>query len=370
MVLLCASCSAGRVRGPRAEPATAASATAASKTGASTTAASTTVTTSSGPPGAVTFAFAGDTQFPDQLDTEAGAVSSGTDLADQLRGDPTHILDPVRGVLSGADLALVNLETAITERGSPDPGKNFHFRSPALTFGALRAAGIDVVNMANNHALDYGPVGMQDTFSAIASAGLSVIGIGHNAAQAYRPFRTTINGERIAVFGADDWLEPALVPAWSATDTQAGVAMAMDRTRLLSAVQQARPTTDTVIVFMHWGVETTHCASPEQEELAKSLIAAGADIIVGSHAHRVFGAGYVGSALVAYGLGNFVYWREDGESGRSGILLVTATGRRIDNYSWVPARISHGIPQLQTGTAAAADLAEWAHRRNCSGLTP
>jgi poly-gamma-glutamate synthesis protein (capsule biosynthesis protein) len=359
MVLLCASCSAGRVGRQRAEPATAASTTAASATATSTR-----------PRGAVTFAFAGDTQFPDQLDTEAGAVSSGTDLADQLRGDPTHILDPVRGVLSGADVAMVNLETAITERGLPVPGKNFHFRSPTLTFGALRAAGIDVVNMANNHALDYGPDGMQDTFDAMASAGLSVIGLGHNAAEAYRPFRATINGERVSIFGADDWLEPALVPAWSATDTQAGVAMAIDRTRLLAAVQQARPTTDTLVVFMHWGVETTHCASPEQEELARSLIAAGADIVVGSHAHRVFGAGHIGAALVAYGLGNFVYWREDGESGRSGILLVTATGHKIDSYSWVPARISHGIPRVQTGVAGAADLAEWEHRRACSGLTP
>jgi hypothetical protein len=84
----------------------------------------------------------------------------------------------------------------------------------------------------------------------------------------------------------------------------------------------------------------------------------------------VFGAGRVGTSLVAYGLGNFVYWREDGESGRSGVLLVTATGRHIDTYSWVPARITHGIPIPQTGNAATAAISEWAHRRTCSGLTP
>jgi poly-gamma-glutamate synthesis protein (capsule biosynthesis protein) len=84
----------------------------------------------------------------------------------------------------------------------------------------------------------------------------------------------------------------------------------------------------------------------------------------------VFGAGRVGTALVAYGLGNFVYWREDGESGRSGVLLVTATGRQIDGYSWVPARIRHGIPIPETGSGAAADVAEWQRRRTCSGLLP
>ena len=97
---------------------------------------------------------------------------------------------------------------------------------------------------------------------------------------------------------------------------------------------------------------------------------AGADIIVGSHAHRVFGAGRVGDSLVACGLGNFVYWSEDGESGRSGVLHVTATDRHVDQYSWVPARITHGIPIPDPGGAAAADQAEWQHRRTCNGLSP
>ena len=131
-----------------------------------------------------------------------------------------------------------------------------------------------------------------------------------------------------------------------------------------------RPEVDTLVVFLHWGTEETWCASGEQQDLASALLGAGADIIVGSHAHRVFGAGKVGPALVAYGMGNFVYWREDGESGRSGVLKVTATGREVDDYSWVPARITNGVPVPQTGAAADADLAEWNARRACSGISP
>jgi poly-gamma-glutamate synthesis protein (capsule biosynthesis protein) len=265
---------------------------------------------------------------------------------------------------------MVNLETAITDRGEPVAGKNFHFRSPAASFTALKAAGVDAVNMANNHALDYGPVGMQDTFDAIASSKLPVVGIGHNASEAYKPYRTVVKGERIAVFGALDWLEPELIPAWSATETQPGVAFSIDRTRLVAEVSAVRPEVDTLVVFLHWGTEETHCASGEQEELAQALLGAGADIVVGSHAHRVFGAGHVGTSLVAYGLGNFVYWREDDESGRSGVLLVEATGRQVGSYSWVPARISQGIPVPQSGDAAAADIREWEQRRSCSGLSP
>jgi poly-gamma-glutamate synthesis protein (capsule biosynthesis protein) len=317
----------------------------------------------------VTFAFAGDAHFVDLQDTEAGAISTGVPvLADQLKADPTTVLAPIAPIFSGVDLAMVNLETAITDRGDPVAGKAYHFRSSAESFIALKAAGVDVVNMANNHALDYGPVGMADTFDAIAASKLPVVGIGHDASEAYRPYQTVIKGQRIAIFGAVDWLEPALVPQWSATETQPGLAFSIDRTRLVAAVTETRPVVDTLVTFLHWGTEETHCASAEQQRLAQSLLAAGADIIVGSHAHRVFGAGRVGTSLVAYGLGNFVYWREDGESGRSGVLLVQATGREVDAYSWVPARITRGIPVPEAGAAATADVAEWARRRVCSGL--
>jgi poly-gamma-glutamate synthesis protein (capsule biosynthesis protein) len=280
------------------------------------------------------------------------------------------MLDAIAPVLSDADLTMVNLETAITDGGAPVEGKRYHFRSPAASFDALKAAGVDVVNMANNHALDYGPDGMHDTLAAIAAAKMPVTGIGANADQAYRPYRTTIKGQRIAIVSATDWLEPALVTSWSATDTQGGVAFSIDPTRLLNEVRAVRPQVDTLVVFLHWGTEETWCASGEQQTLATALLEAGADIIVGSHTHRVFGAGKVGPALVAYGLGNFVYWREDGESGRSGVLKVTATGREVDSYDWIPARITDGVPVPATGSAAAADLAEWNTRRACSGLSP
>jgi poly-gamma-glutamate synthesis protein (capsule biosynthesis protein) len=339
----------------------------------STSATPSTDTAARGPRGngnAVTFAFAGDVNFPEVWDTEDGPPPNAPPLAEQVRADPHHVLDAITPVLSDADLTMVNVETAITAGGEPVAGKNYHFRSPAQTFDALKAAGVDVVNMANNHSLDYGPTGMHDTFAAIDAAKLPVTGLGHDADEAYRPYLTTIKGQRIAIVSASDWLEPALVDSWSATDTQAGIAFSIDRTRLLAEVQKVRPEVDTLVVFLHWGTEETWCASGEQQDLASALLAAGADIIVGSHAHRVFGAGKVGSALVAYGMGNFVYWREDGESGRSGVLKVTATGREVDGYSWVPARITSGVPVPETGSAADADLAEWNARRDCSGISP
>ena len=331
----------------------------------------------SSPPGArgsgqpITFAFAGDVQFGDQQDSEAGAVSTGLPvLADRVRTDPGAVLAPIAPVLSDADLAMVNLETAITDQGQPVSGKAFHFRSPPASFDALRAAGVDVATMANNHALDYGSSGMQDTLGAISASGFPVVGIGRNAAEAFRPYVATIKGQRVGVLAALDWLEPALKASWSATDARPGVATAFDPRRLVAAVRALRPQVDTVVVFMHWGTEQTLCADGEQSSLARTLAAAGADLIVGAHTHRVQGAGRVGTTFVAYGLGNFTWWREDGENGRTGVLRVTATGRHVDAYSWVPARIRRGIPVPQTGPAAAADLRDWENRRACSGLSP
>jgi len=211
---------------------------------------------------------------------------------------------------------------------------------------------------------------MEDTFSAIESHNFPVVGIGHNAAEAFRPYRTVINGQHIAIFAAVDWLEPALVPEWTATDSRAGLAFSIDPTRLVETVRAVRAEVDILVVFLHWGTEDTHCASPEQYNLAQALSSAGADIIVGSHAHRVFGAGHFGTSFIAYGLGNFVYWREDGENGQSGVLLVSACGRGVARYSWAPARIHHGIPVPENGKGAVADIREWAQRRTCSGLLP
>ncbi len=95
---------------------------------------------------------------------------------------------------------MVNLETAVTTRGTPEP-KQFHFRAPPASFAAVKAAGLDVVSLANNHTLDYGQVGLADTLAAAANSGVPIVGAGVNADAAYAPWITTVKGVRIAVPG-------------------------------------------------------------------------------------------------------------------------------------------------------------------------
>jgi poly-gamma-glutamate synthesis protein (capsule biosynthesis protein) len=304
----------------------------------------------------VTFAFAGDIHFEGVL-------------RGKLAANPGGVLAPITPVLASADLTIANLETAITERGTPAP-KEFTFRAPATALTALAGGGIDVASMANNHGLDYGPVGLQDTLAAKAASGFPIIGIGNNATEAYAPYRTTIKGQRIAVIGATQVLDANLATAWTATDTQGGLASAKDIARLVAAVTEARATSDTVIVFLHWGIEGQTCPSTTQQQLAQTLVDAGADIVVGGHAHRLQGGGRFGSAFVEYGLGNFAFYAKPGPGAQSGVVLVTATGRDIDSYAFSPAVIVDGVPRPLAGDAASAASAAWNALRGCTGLAP
>ncbi len=307
---------------------------------------------------AVTFAFGGDTHFEGGLRT-------------LLDNNPGGMFAPIAPTLGAADIAMVNLETAIATGGTPDP-KNYNFRAPPSAFEALRSAGVDAVTMANNHGRDYGPAGFAETLAAKAQTPLVVLGVGANAEEAYRPWRTVVKGQRIAVFAATDVLDDWLITPWTATDAQPGLASTKGAgvDRLIAGIRTARLDADTIVVDLHWGVEGSTCPSPRQQELAQQLANAGADVIVGSHSHRVETGGRLGTAFVDYGLGNFAFYNESGPAGITGVLKLTVTGRDVDTYEWDPARIQGGIPHLLSGSAADADRAAFTSRQACAGLTP
>jgi poly-gamma-glutamate synthesis protein (capsule biosynthesis protein) len=262
---------------------------------------------------------------------------------------------------------MVNLETAVTGRGEP-ASKAYTFRAPASAFDALKAGGVDVVTLANNHGLDYGLVGMRDTLAAAKRAGVALVGAGKSAKQAYSPYRVTVNGQRIAIIAATQVLDDHLIAEWTAGPGKPGLASAKEEARLAAAVREARGTSDTVVVYVHWGLELDSCVTKSQRSLARLLVHAGADIVIGSHAHVLLGAGRLGKAFVAYGLGNFVFYAYREITSQTGVLEVTATGRRIDRYRWIPAVISGGIPSPLHGAARTEARRSWNGLRSCTDL--
>ncbi len=307
--------------------------------------------------GPVTLAFAGDIHF-------AGVLASRLD-------DPASAIGPMRSVLASADLAVANLETAVTTRGTPQE-KQFVFRAPPTAFDAIKDSGIDIVTMANNHGLDYGPVSVPDALDAAALAKVAVVGLGRDDQEAFAPYVATVRGRRIAVLGASAVVDDSLVSSWSAGRGHPGIATALDgrNEAIVAAVEAIRTEVDTVVVELHYGRDLTTCPTTIQRTLADDLVTAGADVVVGQHAHVLVGGGYHGRAYVDYGLGNFEFYVPDGSrTSETGVLTLTVDGRTVSDPTWHPGRIVGGLPTALTGAAAAEAVAHKDSLRACAGLT-
>jgi poly-gamma-glutamate capsule biosynthesis protein CapA/YwtB (metallophosphatase superfamily) len=304
------------------------------------------------PAGSITLAFAGDVHF--------------TGRTARLLRHPATAFWPIASLLRSADLTVVNLETAVTSRGRPQP-KYYHFRATPAAFTALRDAGIDVANMANNHVLDYGRTGLAGTLTAARRAHFPVLGIGASAAAAWSPYVVSVKGVKIAFLGVSQVAE--LASSWVATNHRSGEAHAINLRRTLAAVRAARKIADVVIVVMHWGTEGQACPDANQLALAPKLARAGANIIVGSHAHVLQGSGWLGRTFVAYGMANFLWW-EASYSTSTGVLMLTLHRHGPVSARFVPATVSStGQPVVDTGSAARQARAHYRSLRACTRLS-
>ena len=309
------------------------------------------------PSGEFTFAFAGDVNFAKRT-------------ASRLSENPATAFGVAAGVLSKADLTMVNLETAITSRDLPPQNKSFVFHAPPTALTALRDAGVDLATMANNHGADYGLGGLHDTLAAIAASKFPVIGIGADATQAFAPYVRTINGVRLAVFAATQVRDETLAN-FSAGPDSPGVANAFSPV-LVKAIRTARAAGYVVVVYLHWGTEYQTCPNEDQIAGANELTAAGAAAVVGTHAHVLLGAGWRSDGTyVAYGLSNYLWWESFGnEQDDNGVLTLTFRGGSVVASRFEPAHLDDtGVPVPATGAVAGRINAEWQRDRLCADLS-
>lgn len=361
VALLAVGCSAHSHGGVTAHSATATgssgSSGAASTASRAASAASTapTAPAQTGVAGRFTIAFAGDVHF------------SGRTAA-RLAQDPATAFGESASQLDKADLTMVNLETAIAVGGQPQ-SKSFTFEAPPNAFTAMRDAGIDVATMANNHGADYGASGLAQTLAAIRSSHFPVVGIGADAAAAYAPYYTTLHGVRLALIAASQVQDETLAN-FTAGDSTPGIANAFSE-RLIQSVKAARRQADVVIVYVHWGTEYTSCPNSNQHSLADTLAAAGATAVIGTHAHVLQGAGWrPDGTYVAYGLGNYFWWRSFGnDQDDNGVLTLTVQNNKVAAASFAPAHLDdRGIAMPATGATRQRIMAEWNNVRGCAGL--
>ena len=210
------------------------------------------------------------------------------------------------------DLTVINLETSITSSEEFWPGKGIHYRMHPQNIDCLTVAGVDCCVLANNHILDWGTPGLEDTLETLESGGLSHAGAGRDIRAAEAPAVFELPGtSRLLVFAAG--FETSGVPSgWRAKRTTPGINLLSERSpdaarQLAEQISASRRDADIAIVSLHWGGNFGYEIPPEQRSLAHALIDCGlADVVHGHSSHHVKGIEVYRGRLVLYGCGDFI----------------------------------------------------------------
>ena len=250
----------------------------------------------------VSLVFAGDTT----LDDDAGALIA-------RGGDP---LAPLAGLFAGADIRIANLECVVATTGTAG-GKNYTFRAHPRVLPVLRRH-LDGVTLANNHSGDYGREAFAQMLGLLREHGLGQAGGGMNLAQAHTPWIVERQGLRIAILSYNEFMPRS----FEADHDAPGIAWSEDE-QVLADIRAARAVhrADLVIPFMHWGWENERSANARQRQLARAMIDAGADAVIGGHPHVTQDIETHRGKPIVYSVGNFVMKETDNEWQRQGWLL-------------------------------------------------
>ncbi|HMW19013.1 MAG TPA: CapA family protein [Accumulibacter sp.] len=260
-------------------------------------------------------------------------------------GDPLAAFD---SLLQQADYRIGNLECPVATVGEPLSNKIFTFRAHPRVLPRL-VGRFDALSIANNHSGDYGQAAFVETLDRLEHIGIASVGGGRDLRAAHRPLWIERRGLRIAVLAYNEF-KPRLFEAGA---DWPGIAWSED-SHVLADIRAARAAgADLVIPFMHWGWERETKPTERQRQLARLMIDAGADVVVGSHPHVTQGAEYYRGKLIVYSLGNFVFdGFETPETTTGWLLWLTVDRQGLISWRTLAARMDEqGSPQRQIGQA-------------------
>jgi poly-gamma-glutamate capsule biosynthesis protein CapA/YwtB (metallophosphatase superfamily) len=249
-----------------------------------------------------------------------------------------------------ADLVVANLECTISTRGTAWP-KTFTFRAPLAAADSLVAAGIDVVSLANNHALDYGIPAFEDTLALLEQREIGYAGGGRDAAAAHAPLIVERNGVSMAFLGyvLPFSGRPAFnTRQWAAGADRPGLALGTPEV-VAREVAAVRNSVDVVVVMYHGGIEYSRGPSRKVRDFANAAVGAGAELVIGHHPHVLHGYRLGERTLIAYSIGNFVFDYFTGRMNDTAILDVTLSADGVESVDWIPVVIQRGFPRPAVG---------------------
>jgi poly-gamma-glutamate synthesis protein (capsule biosynthesis protein) len=261
--------------------------------------------------GQVSFAVAGDV-IPHQAVREAAAADGPDEAGWQA------LFSDVGDVFKGADFGFVNMETPVAPEHSKGT-KPFMFDAPVALPQALKASGIKIVSFANNHVMDQGWAGFQETREHLHDVGLPFAGTGDTAQTSWQPVITEANGIKVGWLGMTRWLNGNRNPDkddqphvnFFPYPKESGGAPGMDEAGVLAAVKAARAQCDLLVISVHWGIEYATTPRPEDVDMAHKMLEAGASVIVGAHPHvlqqvETYKTADGRNTVIFYSLGNFL----------------------------------------------------------------
>jgi poly-gamma-glutamate synthesis protein (capsule biosynthesis protein) len=259
----------------------------------------------------VSFAVAGDVIPHEAVKAAAAAAGDGEQGWAALFSD-------VADVFEGADFGFVNLEAPEAPTHSHGT-KAFLFDAPVELPEALKASGIKIVSFANNHVMDQGWAGFQESREHLKEVGLGFAGTSDDAATAWQPVITEANGIKVGWLGMTRWLNGNRNPDkddqphvnFYPYPGEANGAPGADEATVLTAVKAARAQCDLLVVSVHWGIEYATAPRPEDVDLAHKMLEAGATVIVGGHPHvlqpiETYQTQDGRDTVIFYSMGNFL----------------------------------------------------------------
>lgn len=214
------------------------------------------------------------------------------------------ITEYIQQEMINADMTMINNEFPFSTRGEQAPDKQYTFRVEPSYVSALLDMGVDVASLANNHALDFGPDALIDTFVTLDDAGVAYVGAGETKERAEEAVFVEAGGRKVGVLSASRVIP---VVEWNIENCQPGLFCTYDSTRLVQRIKEIETQCDYVVVFVHWGKEKKAYPEEYQHNLAKQYIDAGADLVIGNHAHVPQGIEYYKGVPIVYSLGNYIF---------------------------------------------------------------
>ena len=196
--------------------------------------------------------------------------------------------------------------------------------------------GADIVSLANNHVYDYGEISLLDTLDTLTAAGMPYVGAGRNLTEAVRPVYFVTENVKIAFLSATQIERMDNPDTKGATETSPGVFRCRNVDLLLSEVEKAKAVSDFVVVYVHWGTESTTELDWAQKEQAPLIAQAGADLIIGDHPHVLQGIEWIGDTPVIYSVGNFLFNSKTQDTCLVEVTLAAQTGA-LKSFRFIPA---------------------------------